>query len=383
MSNPSHGWASAEEFRAEVDAFLERVKATLESFLSPKPSPQPEPSPEPEPTPTPPGEPTPEPEPSPEPEPTPEPEPEAPDVVVPGLEEYPIWPKADRKPAPQLPGCDEDEPENWHLVHSTEKATPKNPKGPTWTRYTGKRFSSDWGLPTFEWSGHKWFQHLRYNNARPQAPNPRTGRRSFIGGGRVQPDGSLLLRSEGINGGAEVVLVDSTGYGTYEFEYGASFDKMHYSAVLGIFSYTWNEFNHGGGYTEMDFIEISQWNNPRKFGPQYGSVSYYHDELEGDPVGQQIVPSTFTVPAGYQRLTTKVVWKKNYLKVTTTTEDGKVLGDFETRDRVPRDNDQQIRLQLWTCQQEDRRSPYQDWVNAWPDEVVFYRFDYTPEPSGR
>ena len=95
------------------------------------------------------------------------------------------------------------------------------------------------------------------------------------------------------------------------------------------------------------------------------------------------MPSTFTVPAGYQRLTTKVVWKKNYLKVTTTTEDGKVLGDFETRDRVPRDNDQQIRLQLWTCQQEDRWSPYQDWKNAWPDEVVFYRFDYTPEPSGR
>ena len=266
-----------------------------------------------------------------------------------------------------------DEPENWNVVEGADK--PANPKGPTYTQYFGKRFSSDWGQNTFDWSGFTWSIHGP--EGRPQAPHPVTGKRQWINyGAQVKPNGDLVFQNKGINGGMEIMLVPSTGYGTYEFTYSADFNKMHPSNVLGIFTYDYREFNRGGGFTEMDFIEISRWNAPH-LTLTHGSHTYYPDDLLEAKPGAGITPDTFEIPAGYQTLTTKATWRKDYLRVTTTTADGKVLSDVVSTKRIPRDNAQQIHINLWTSEQEDRFG-YQGYRSATGDTITFHDFSYTP-----
>lgn len=280
---------------------------------------------------------------------------------------HPLW-----RPAPALPGCDEDEPDNWDVVIGE----PYNPTGPTYTRWHGKRLYEDWGQRTFDWCGWKWAVHGPFGP--PQAPHPLTRKQHWVNGAKVLPNGDLEFSNQGINGGAEIMLVPSTGYGTYEFEYSADFGAMHPSNVLGIFTYSWNEFNCGGGYGEIDFIEISRWNAPH-LRTNHASSTYYPDDLKkhAQPGDGIEIASGAEVPNGRQRLLTRAEWRKNYLKVTTSVVGGPVLYTYETRERVPRDNDQQIHINLWVVE-ETKPIGYQGWRTAHGDTITFHRFDYNP-----
>ena len=297
-------------------------------------------------------------------------QPPAPDAPEPGQEgqEVSKWPM----PVPDIPGYDEDEPDNWNAFYGK----PYNPTGPTYTRYHGKRLSEDWRQETFDWCGFQWAVHGP--SGPPQARHPETGRQQWANGARVLPGGDLELASQGIDGGVEIMLVDSTGYGTYKFEYSADFGAMHPSNVLGLFFYSWMEFNCGGGYGEIDFIEISRWNAPH-LPTNHASSTYYPDDLKkhAQP-GDGISPvSGVEIPNGRQRLVTLVEWRKNYLKVTTSVVDGPVLYEYETRERVPRDNDQQVHINLWVCE-EKNPFRYQGWRTASGDVVTFHEFSYKP-----
>lgn len=247
-----------------------------------------------------------------------------------------------------------------------------DPNGPTYLEHYGKRFSDDWGQITFEWSGYEWSIHGP--RGEPQAEHPETGERQWVNGVEVRDNGDLALRSEGIDGGVEILTVPSLGYGIYTFIYSADFNAMHPSNVLGVFTYDWIEFNHGGGYSEIDFIEISRWNAPHLELP-HASITYYPDDLEVARPGTGIIPSAFEIPAGHQTLTTRAEWRNGYLRVLTSTADGQVLSDTESTSRIPRDNAQQVHINIWTSQQEDKEG-YQGFSTARGDEIIFHSFSY-------
>lgn len=251
-------------------------------------------------------------------------------------------------------------------------ARPGESLGPTYVEQHGTRFAEDWSQITFDWSGYKWSIHGP--KGPPQAEHPDTGVRQWVNGVEVRDNGDLALRSEVIDGGVEILTVPSLGYGVYTFTYSADFNAMHPSNVLGIFTYDWLEFNHGGGYTELDFIEISRWNAPHLELP-HASVTYYTDDLEVAEPGTGIIPVSFQIPAGHQTLTTRAEWRENYLRVETSTADGTVLARSASTERIPRDNAQQVHVNIWTSQQQDPDG-YQGYATARGDEIVFHSFTY-------
>ena len=170
---------------------------------------------------------------------------------------------------------------------------PANLAGPAFTEAHGYRFSNDFGYDTFDWCGWKWA--VRETNAftpffAPQAIYPKTGEGHWLPGAKVLPNGDLELKNKGIEGGVEIILVWSTGYGYYSFEYSGDFNAMHPSNVLGIFPFDWRGWNRGEGYSEIDFIEISRWSELDR-EHTYGIATIYPDKKIGNvtPEGLSLI----------------------------------------------------------------------------------------------
>lgn len=263
------------------------------------------------------------------------------------------------------------------------QAVEANAQAPAHVQRTGERFSSSYGFPTFDWSGYQWAVRQTegtLNWGDPQAKDPADNRAKWVNGAQVMPNGDLKLRSEGIRGGVEINAVESTGYGTYTFEFSADFNKMDPHNVLGIFPYDMAEMElnevdevhkNSHGSTEIDFIEISRWGSVDRALP-HGGVTYYPDTERG-PESYKI--SEFDIPAGHQTLLTIAEWEEDYLRVITKTKDGKVLSDVTATERVPRDTGtQQMRINLWTTPANE-----QEHRNARADEITFHEYTYSPQ----
>ena len=247
---------------------------------------------------------------------------------------------------------------------------------------TGERFSTDYDFPTFDWSGCEWAVRQtegKLNFGGPQAADPSDNRAKWVNGATPLPNGDLKIRNEGIRGGVEINAVDSTGYGTYTFEYSADFNEMDPHNVLGIFPYDMAELElnkydevhkNSHGSTEIDFIEISRWGVVNRPLP-HGGVTYYPDTAQRP---DRIKPAEFDIPAGHQTLQTIAEWEKDYLRVITKTKQGQVLSDVTSTHRVPRDTGtQQLRINLWTSGA--NRSEHK---NAGADEIIFHDYNYSP-----
>lgn len=247
---------------------------------------------------------------------------------------------------------------------------------------TGKRFSTDYDFPTFDWSGCEWAVRQtegKLNFGGPQAADPADNRAKWVNGATPLPNGDLKIRNEGIRGGVEINAVDSTGYGTYTFEYSADFNEMDPHNVLGIFPYDMAELElnkydevhkNSHGSTEIDFIEISRWGVVNRPLP-HGGVTYYPDTAQRP---DRIKPAEFDIPAGHQTLQTIAEWEQDYLRVITKTKQGQVLSDVTSTHRVPRDTGtQQLRINLWTSGA--NRSEHK---NAGADEIIFHDYNYSP-----
>lgn len=247
-------------------------------------------------------------------------------------------------------------------------------------------FRSDFGFPTIVWAGKKWGVRERNDLIAwggPQAPDPDDGDGKWVQGATVTPTGELVLRNDGIRGGVEVHLVESTGYGIYRFVYSADFNSMDPHNVLGVFTYDMAEMvlnaeteqhTNGDGHTEIDFIEVSRWGDEQRALP-HGGVTYYPDDADSvEP--ERYNPCEFDIPRGFQRLTTVAEWRQDYLRVLTTTADGAVLADVSATERIPRDlGTQQVRINLWTTSANPAHT------NAQGNEVIFNEFSFTP-PKG-
>ncbi|EFK55551.1 hypothetical protein HMPREF0291_10809 [Corynebacterium genitalium ATCC 33030] len=253
---------------------------------------------------------------------------------------------------------------------------------PVHIQRTGERFSTDYDFPTFDWSGCEWAVRQtegKLNFGGPQAADPADNRAKWVNGATPLPNGDLKIRNEGIRGGVEINAVDSTGYGTYTFEYSADFNEMDPHNVLGIFPYDMAELElnkydevhkNSHGSTEIDFIEISRWGVVNRPLP-HGGVTYYPDTAQRP---DRIKPAEFDIPAGHQTLQTIAEWEKDYLRVITKTKQGQVLSDVTSTHRVPRDTGtQQLRINLWTSGA--NRSEHK---NAGADEIIFHDYNYSP-----
>lgn len=250
---------------------------------------------------------------------------------------------------------------------------------------TNGRFTTDYKLDKLNWRGHDWA--VRSTNdvmtwGGPQAAHPRDGERKWFNGAHINKKDKLIVENKGINGGVELILTESTGYGTYEFNYSADFDKMDPNNVLGIFTYDSAEavinktpgmekHTNAGGKTEIDFIEISRWGQDNR-EHTYGGVTTYPDDSKNED--DRVSLKRFDIPKGFQTINTKAIWQENYLRVVTSLEDGTVLSDVTQTKRVPKDNGkQQLRINLWTTGQ--NKGSYK---NAKGDKVIFSDFNFTP-----
>lgn len=277
--------------------------------------------------------------------------------------------------------------------------TPKHAKStakPTYLEQKGRRFSSDYDFPVFSWAGREWGIRQKTGPIAwggPQAENPNTGEGEWVKGASVNRSGELVLKNEGVYGGVEIVAVDSTGYGTYKFVYSGDFNAMDPHNVLGIFTYDFSEqtmwlepdsappftYKTAGGFTEIDFIEISRWGEIDRHLPHAG-VTYYPDDLAESKPGEGITIGVCDIPAGHQVLTTVAEWHEDYLRVTTSTANGKVLSDAVATHRIPRDDAQQLHINLWTVGGNktiiNGKPAYQ---HAEGDTIVFHDFEFVPE----
>ncbi|AQQ16141.1 hypothetical protein CGLAU_11035 [Corynebacterium glaucum] len=258
-------------------------------------------------------------------------------------------------------------------------------------RDRGERFESNYGFPTVNWAGYEW--GVRETNSTihwgdPQAEDPADGQKKWVQGATVQPNGDLSIRTEGIAGGVELNLVESTGYGTYTFTYSADFDEMDPHTVLGIFPYdmaemelnTYDEVHvNSAGSTELDFIEISRWGDTSLPLPR-GGVTYYPDARFNNRPDDYVI-DRFDIPPGRQTLTTVAEWEEDSLRVTTTTEDGTVLSSVTSTVRVPEDTGtQQLRVNLWvTSRNTELIDGQRAFTTAEPAEVTFSSFSYNPK----
>lgn len=250
------------------------------------------------------------------------------------------------------------------------------------------RFYNNMGFETLTWKGHEW--GVRQPNdivfwGGPQAENPRTGQSEWIHGATVNDNGDLVLENKGIDGAVELNMNESTGYGSYSFTYSGDFNNMNPHNVLGIFTYDMSErfidpktqrpYTRGDGYTEIDFIEISRWGDEDRKYPHAGVTYYPDDGYTVKPDSIHASQYNITQP-GMQTLTTTVEWKKDFLHVKTTDQNGNVIDDVTSTERVPVDRGtQQLRINLWTTAANSEKKYY----NATGDTIVFHDFSYTPE----
>ncbi|MDR7294310.1 hypothetical protein [Pseudoglutamicibacter albus] len=262
--------------------------------------------------------------------------------------------------------------------------------GPPEISHDSGRFETDYKFDTIEFSGQDWA--IRGKNdvmgwGGPQAPHPSDGEGKWVSGAHVNDKGELVVENQGINGGVELIATKSTGYGTYEFSYTADFDKMDPNNVLGIFTYDTAEVAIDGtpgmkkhvnmkGLTEIDFIEVSRWGS-QDLPKTFGMVTVYPDDLKN--FRDRVSHKRFDIPKGVQTLKTKAIWDKDYLRVITSLENGKVLSDDTQTKRVPKDNGtQQLRINLWTT-----KANRANFENAQGDTIVFDDATFTPAGEKR
>jgi len=166
---------------------------------------------------------------------------------------------------------------------------------------------------------------------------------------RVDTRGRLRLRIVRIDGVwrcAEVVSVDSLGYGTYRFYLDSKVDHLDPNVVLGLF--TWNDADPSYNNREID-IEFSRW----------GAAD--------DPTNAQYVVQPFDTPGNLVRFTEppmlrksthSFVWRpteidyqslRGHLAVPSGPAD--VIAELtQTSSSIPPAGGENVRINLWLYQ---------------------------------
>lgn len=207
--------------------------------------------------------------------------------------------------------------------------------------------------PTLQFSGRTWTVKTSTGAVGP-GPN-------VFGSANAWVDGSGYLHLRIDKSGrrwtcGEVVLQDSLGYGTYEWELGSNVSTLDPMAVLGLF--TWNNDDASYAHREIDF-EASRWGNSR------------------DRTNAQWVVQPWDVTGNLRRFTigssvptvVRFTWTSSRVDFATLVGGVVVESWSYTGSSVPPAGGENARMNLWLY---NGRAPKA------PVEVVIRRFSFTP-----
>lgn len=177
--------------------------------------------------------------------------------------------------------------------------------------------------------------------------------------------GRLHLKITNDGGGprcAEIISLDSFGYGTYIFYLDSPVNAFDPNVVLGLF--TWSDdaaYNH----REID-IEFARWDDPLNANAQFVVQPY---DREGNMTRFEMGPDTPSVHG--------FTWRRTYVEFTGASgsefaaPENEIAGWRYTGPDVPAEGGENARINFWLM----NGSPP---VNGQPAEVVIRRFEYRP-----
>jgi len=207
--------------------------------------------------------------------------------------------------------------------------------------------------PSLSFSGRTW---TIKTSSSPVGPGPNVFAQSNA---FVDSSGYLRLRISKVNRrwtSGEVVLQQSLGYGTYEWELGSNVANLDPWAVLGLF--TWNNDDASYFHREIDF-EAARWGNSR------------------DRTNAQWVVQPWDVTGNLRRFTigstvptiVRFTWSASRVDFATVVGGNVVESWSYTGSYVPPAGGENARMNLWLF---NGRAPKA------AVEVIIRRFTFTP-----
>ena len=218
-------------------------------------------------------------------------------------------------------------------------------------------YSNDYSQPRVQFSGRDWVvRDSSWKNGGPTANDEWAfSNVREISGGKLELH---LTNDGGTPYGAEIISVQSMGYGTYELAFSADFAQFDKYAAFGFFTFDWED--QVPGHQEIDAVEISKWGKDHLAA----KLTHYPDN---DPVHQPDYRWDVSIKQGVARM----VWEPG--RITWALIDGKtkqVLHTATTTERVPTPQKQQVHINLWTFNATG-------WQSVAPQKVTLDNFSYT------
>jgi Glycosyl hydrolases family 16 len=237
------------------------------------------------------------------------------------------------------------------------RATPATPGRPP----DEGRPPAEGAVRTLKFSGYEW--KVKKSDGRRVGPGPNY----FSDGAEnvaVDERGRLRLRVTERGGRwycAEVISVDSFGYGSYRFRVESEVDCLDPSVVAGFF--TWSDeapYHH----REID-VEISRWGRADNENGQFVVQPYQRAENI----------TRFQIPPGLSGVDYVFVWEPDRVSFRAQQVDGTVIRQHAFTRDIPRPGGENARINLWLFA---GRAPA---AAGCETEVVVGQFEFTPPPS--
>ena len=221
--------------------------------------------------------------------------------------------------------------------------------------------SSNFGQYEIEAFGYKWVaRDSSWRDGGPQVNDEWSFSNVVKNGNNL--DLKISHNAKGEPVGAELISVDSMGYGEYELAFESDWSQFDNSVVFGFFTYNWLEDTPGN--QEIDAIETSRWGNRQL----KSKATYYPDNTFKNRVSG---PDYFW-PESMRKGIVRMRWSRNRVDWTFLDgSTGKVVYSASRTERVPVPGKQQVHINLWN-------SDEGDWQNAKPQTVRLTGFRYTP-----
>lgn len=261
------------------------------------------------------------------------------------------------------PSQQQTQPQNGNGPGQPESPNPQKPgqgEAPKPAPYQPAA-SSNFGQYEIEAFGYKWVaRDSSWRDGGPQVND------EWSFGNVVKNGDNLDLKishnAKGEPVGAELISVDSMGYGEYELAFESDWSRFDNSIVFGFFTYNWLEDTPG--YQEIDAIETSRWGNTLL----KSKATYYPD----NEFKNRVTGPDYFWPESMRKGIVRMRWSKNRVDWTFLDgSTGKVVYTASRTERVPVPGKQQVHINLWN-------SDEGDWRNAKPQTVRLTGFKYTP-----
>jgi hypothetical protein len=252
---------------------------------------------------------------------------------------------------------------------------------------------------SFEWSGYRW--QVRTSNNRPQGPGPNLfsdSKENVF----VDDDGNLHLRITKNDQGkwvcAEASIVESLGYGTYEWELSSRYDTLASNAVVGLFTYSSPEniarqtkgvIGNKVADTphEIDIEFTGAWGDANVFytshDPDIKPPSQgFYQALTGDYTTHRFTWKPDSIH--WESFNGHVAGQKSPSNAITEQREGDQKNKPATFTYqgpvVPKDLDEKVIVNFWLF---DDKSEVKSPTDGKPQEIIIHSFQFTPLENSR